>query len=86
MTLAKRQLVLVGHILRRDKTEPISNLALYRPNNGKAKPGRPALTYYKHIADLINKEFLMSEQEIEKLAKDRDKWKKLELDCIDSIT
>ena len=43
VTLAKRQLICVGHILRRDKTEPISNLALYRPNHGKAKPGQSGL-------------------------------------------
>jgi len=85
VTLAKRQLSWVGHILRREKSEPIRNLALYRPTHGDNKPGRPALTYYKHIADLINNEFEWSEQEIERVANDRKKWK-LVLDCIDAIT
>ena len=86
VTIAKRQLEWVGHMMRRERTEPIRNLALYRPTHGTAKRGRPAQTYYQHVAGLINKDYQMSEHEIEEAAQDRGKWTKRVLDCIGTIT
>ena len=60
ITIAKRQLEWVGHILRRDISEPIRKLAFYNTKHGKSKQGRPCQTYHQNIARLINKDYQMS--------------------------
>ena len=85
VTILKRQLKWVGHMLRRDTSEPIQNLAFYHPTHGTARRGRPTRTNHQHIAALINQDYEMSASEIAEAAKDRAKWRKRVLDCIDAI-
>ena len=84
--IVKRQLEWVGHMLWKDKSGPIRNLAFYRPMHGTARRGRQTRTCNQHIAALINKDYEMSEPEIEEAVKDRGKWIKRVLDCIDTVT
>ena len=86
VTILKRQLEWVGHMLRRDTSEPIQNLAFYRQTHGMARRGRRTRTYHQHIVALINQNYEMSVSEIAEAAKDRGKWTKRVLDCIDVIT
>ena len=72
------------------RTDRVTNAEIYRRVNqkphGTAKRGRPAQTYYQHVAGLTNKDYQMSEHEIEEAAQDRGKWTKRVLDCIGTIT
>jgi hypothetical protein len=49
----RRQLGWLGHVLRRHEDEPAAIFALYVPEHGTAKRGKPPLTYLKQIASLL---------------------------------
>ena len=70
--MRRRQLGWLGHVLRRHEDEPAAIFALYVPEHGTAKRGKPPLTYLKYIASLLtdNPEHLTAEK-IAKLANDR---------------
>ena len=53
-TVYKRQLGWLGHVLRRDEREPARIFALYTPEHGKPKAGKPPLTYLKQTARLLS--------------------------------
>ena len=86
--ITMRQLTWVGHMLRRDLTEPIRKYALYHPEEqlGTTKRGRPFLSFINHVADKINNQLRLNASEIEKAAQKRLEWKKLVLACSNAIT
>ena len=79
----QRKLTWIGHILRREREEPIRIYGLYEPDSelGKTKRGRPAESYAKYIAGQINKAVKLSSAEIEAAAQRRDQWKNLVIVC-----
>ena len=52
-SVRRRQLGWLGSDLRRDEREPAKIFALYTPEHGKAKQGKPPNTYLKQIASLL---------------------------------
>jgi hypothetical protein len=72
--IKQRQLRVIGHSLRRDPTKLVNQYALYIPreNHGKRGRGRPAMSYAKYFARLINNEVPPTESEIRALAANRD--------------
>ena len=52
-SVRRRQLGWLGHVLRRDEREPARIFALYTPEHGKAKQGKPPNIYLKQIASLL---------------------------------
>ena len=70
-------------MLRREKEEPIRTYGLYEPKHelGKTRKGRPAESYTNYEAGLISKVVKMSSEEIEKVAQNRDEWRKLVVAC-----
>lgn len=85
----KRQLTWVGHMLRRDRQEPIRQYALYQPSErmGYSTQGRPITTYIKYISELLGQKGVrLTAAEIERMAQDRASWKRLVLDCSKAIT
>ena len=88
VTLGKRQLTWIGHMLRRNDNELIKKYALYGPDqlDGDAKIGKPKLTYIKEVQRQLNpglkeNEIKLEAKEIVKMAQDREKWKKRVIDC-----
>ena len=54
ISVRRRQLGWLGHVLRRDEKEPAKIFALYTLEHGKAKQGQPPNTYLKQIASLLH--------------------------------
>ena len=81
--IQQRQLRFIGHILRREPTELVNQYALYTPkeNHGKRGRGRPATSYAKYFARLINNTVPPTESEIRALAANRERWRKIVVDC-----
>ena len=52
----RRQLTLIGYMLRREKEEPICIYGLYEPKRelGTTKKGCPAENYASYITDLLS--------------------------------
>ena len=87
-TIRARQLRWISHLLRRDKSEPAREFALYEPhtNLGKAKRGKPAITYKHQIASMLtSRPELLATSEIGTMASDRNKWRKLVVECSGAI-
>ena len=65
----------IGHMLRREKEEPIRTYGLYEPKHElrKTRKGRPAKVYTNYVAGLISKVVKLSSDEIETAAQSRDK-------------
>ena len=87
-TIRARQLRWIGHLLRRDKNESAREFALYEPhtNLGKAKRGKPAITYKHQIASMLtSRPALLATAAIETMASDRNKWRKLVVECSGTI-
>ena len=74
----KRQLGWLGHTLRFDeKHDPAYTFALYTPEHGTNRRGRPTLTYKQQIANLIcDSPELLTTEHIVELAKDKKQWRK----------
>ena len=87
-TVARRQLRWVGHMLRRDVSEPINKYALYEPPDhlGSKKCGRQPLSFVSQVAKLISNNFQLSANEISKAAQDRKEWRRLVTACVPEIT
>jgi hypothetical protein len=51
--IQKRQLTWVGHVLRRNKGEPMRIFALFNPAQGKTKRGRPETSHLQYITMLL---------------------------------
>ena len=64
VTVQERQLRFLGHSLRRNPTDPISNLALYTPSNGHVNRGRQPINYTTYISKIISNEILITQEEI----------------------
>ena len=75
-------------MLRAKESELIRKYALWEPEQqlGTARRGRPNLSFSKYVAELINTKHPPSAAEIEKVAQDRAKWKKLVLECTKADT
>ena len=74
----KRQLGWLGHALRTSEEQDTARtFALYVPEHGNIRRGRPTLTYKQQIAQLLSDspEMLTTEHIIE-LASDRKSWRK----------
>ena len=77
-TIRARQLRWIGHLLRRDKSEPARELALCEPQPrlGKSKQGQPSITYKHQIASLLTAQpELMTITTSENAAANRDNWR-----------
>ena len=70
--VVRRQFGLLGHNMRKCLTVIPHRYALYWPQLGKRKRGRPRLLYLKHIKQVTG---LRGEQAIEAAAQDREDWK-----------
>ena len=83
ISIQRRQLTWIGHILRREPEEPIRKYALYQISNqlGTSKIGGHTTDYANYIAKIISKEARLTAQEIEKAANKRESWKKLVIAC-----
>ena len=78
--IKRRQLIWVGHILRRHIEESLRKYALYQPSEqlGSSKQGRKATDFTTHIiANIINTITHLTAQEIERAAQQRDSWRNL---------
>ena len=81
-TVRERQLRRLGHVLRM-KEDDISRIyALYGPNHGRRKRGRPRLLYHKYKAQTTG----MTEAELVQAAQDRDGWRRLVVGCATQLT
>ena len=73
----QRQLGYLGHILRRDDSEPCKMFALFEPAHGRRGRGRPKLNYTRYVAGLITDEPESCSREIiTSLAQNRKEWGK----------
>ena len=71
------QLKWLGHALRRDDNEPSKIFALYEPEegHGRAKIGRPRLTWCQYIFGILSRYRVgLTTKDIEELARDRKCW------------
>ena len=86
--VVKRQLTWIGHMLRREKEEPIRIYGLYEPKRelGTAKKGRPAESYANYFAGLISQVVKLSKEEIEGKAQTRKDWTDLVIACTGSYS
>ena len=86
--VVKRQLTWIGHMLRREKEEPMRICGLYEPKRelGTAKKGRPTESYASYIAGLISKVEKLSKEEIEAKAQQRKDWRNLVIACTGSYS
>lgn len=76
--VVERQLRRLGHILRQDQNSFPNRYALYWPQHGKRKRGRPKLLYHKYMEQITG---LNNSQSIIQAAQDRVGWNKLVIDC-----
>ena len=76
------QLKFLGHILRLPDNEPAKEYALYIPTHGKRKPGRQRLLYLQYVQRMLGDlEGMLQSSQIEQMAQDHSKWKKLVVAC-----
>ena len=75
------QIRFLGHGLRSLQGDLISNYALYHPTHGKPRPRlRCKVLFHEYAAKLIKPENAPFPHEIRTLAKDREAWKRMEVD------
>lgn len=82
----RRQLTWIGHMLRREESEPINIYALYKPSTalGKSKAGRPTQSYVDYITGEITGKFKCSPEELKAATKDRKAWRQTVIACTSS--
>ena len=77
-----RQLKFLGHVLRMADGELVKEYALYVPNHGKRKPGRPRTLFSNYIHYLLgDADCMLDHSQLLTMANNRCGWRKLVVDC-----
>jgi hypothetical protein len=77
-TVRKRQLGWLGHVMRRGDDEPAKIFALYKPERGTRKRGRPVASYSQQVPTMLGFPIdLSTPARITEIARNKEKWSKI---------
>ena len=76
--VTERQLRRLGHVLRQDEDSTLHRFAIYCPQHGKRKRGRPRLLFHKYMQQVTG---LDDPEALKSAAQDRDGWRQLVVGC-----